>query len=67
MSAERRRGICFPDSLWWGIPELGGRVAESSETKLGDFFFSCVFRYHLEFQGVLEMMSEGIMQEYIAE
>ena len=34
MSAERRRGICFPDCLWQGIPELGGKVRESSVTKL---------------------------------
>ena len=41
-SAERRRGICFPDCLWQGIPEVGGRVRESSETKLfvGVFFSS---------------------------
>ena len=33
-SAERRRGICFTGCSWLGIPELGGRVRESSETKL---------------------------------
>ena len=41
-SAERRRGICFTGCSWLGIPELGGRVRESSETKLhvGVFFSS---------------------------
>ena len=33
-SSECRRGICFPDCLWLGIPELGGRVRKSSEIKL---------------------------------
>ena len=39
-SAERCTGICFPDCLWQGIPEL--EVRESSETKLlfGVFFSS---------------------------
>ena len=41
-SAERRRGICCPDCLRQSIPELGGRVTESSETTLlfGVFFSS---------------------------
>ena len=43
------------------ISELRGGVRKSSETKL---FFWCVFQQHLEFIGVVEMMSEGIMLEH---